>query len=67
MRVSTLIRLLRGLEKNWPEGYWLFANGNSLDLMKYGKDGEQVTTAEGGFCDEFVVESFSIPNDGGDW
>ena len=67
MRVSTIIRRLKELEENWPDGYWLLSNGNSLDLMKCGEDGEQVIRVGGGFDDEFVVESFSIPNDGGDW
>jgi len=62
-----LVRRLRQLEKEWPEGYWLFAASGTLCLMREKSDG-RATGAHGGMDPDDIVASFDgIPNDGGDW
>ena len=62
-----LVRRLRQIERDWPEGYWLFSASGTLHLMREKPDG-RTTGACGGMDRDDIVESFSgIPNDGGDW
>ena len=62
-----LIRRLRRLEKDWPKGYWLFATGNSLHLLRPGEDGARAYEERGSVDLGYEVASYSIPNDGGDF
>lgn len=58
------IGTLKRLAKKWPPTLWLFADGNSLHVMR----GPQKATHErGGMNQDDIIESFRIPNDGGDW
>lgn len=53
--MTTLVSRLKLIEKEWPKGAMLFANGNFIYLCdKHPQDGGK------------VIESFHIPNDGGD-
>ena len=62
-----LVRRLRQIERDWPEGYWLFSASGSLHLMREKPEG-RATGARGGMDQTDIVETFSgIPNDGGDW
>ena len=62
-----LVRRLRQIERDWPEGYWLFSASGSLNLMREKPEG-RATRARGGMDQTDIVETFSgIPNDGGDW
>ena len=61
------IATLKRLEKRWPKTLWLFATGMSINVMRCGEDGEQVTDSSGGMDQDYIVDSIDIPNDGGDW
>jgi len=51
-----IVRALKKLEKDWPEGYMLFSRGGNLGLYKG-------TPCDGGH----EIECFNgIPSDGGD-
>jgi hypothetical protein len=53
--VLRLVRALRRIEKDWPEGLMLFSNNGSLHLMRgHPEDGGK------------SMETFTIPSDGGD-
>lgn len=59
---------LKKLAETWPDTLWLFCNGMSISIMKYGPNGEQMTLGAGGGMDPaFRVDSVDINNDGGDW
>jgi hypothetical protein len=61
------VRALRRLEKKWPSSLWLFAASGSLCVMKKKDDGSRGMVSGGGHDAELVVETISIPCDGGDW
>jgi len=70
-----LRRGLKALEKNWPEGYWVFV-GAGFNLMRCGEDGQRVyiqtedefgVGMSVGVDPDYIVESFNIPSDGGDF
>jgi len=65
---TQLIAALKRLERNWPEGYWLFVDGK-VHLMECGDNGERVMQPGrgGGVDHSYVVNTFVIPSDGGDW
>ena len=59
---------LKRLAKVWPQSLWLFSANGSLKVMRFGKDGEQVTLVSGGVDPNYIVDRIvGIPNDGGDW
>jgi hypothetical protein len=62
-----VIRSLKRLEKKWPKSLWIFADGNSLKIMKCGENGEHVICREGGMNPAYIVATININNDGGDW
>lgn len=61
------IRKLQQLTENWPKTLWLFAAGNSLNVMRHGENGERVVDRFGSFNSNYVVEAIKLPIDGGDW
>lgn len=67
MNCKALIQKLDILSKQWPKGYWLFANGQSLYLCKIKEDGKRWVTPSGGVHPDSIVASFNIPSDGGDF
>lgn len=55
-KVKKIVRALKKLEKDWPDGYMLFSHSGTLGLYKG-------TPCDGGY----EVERFDgIPSDGGD-
>jgi len=65
---KSAIAALKRLEKKWPESLWLFATGNSINIMRYKENGERaVIDGYGGMDPDYVVDTVSILNDGGDW
>lgn len=64
--LTRLVRALGRIEKQWPKGYWLFATGSGLHLMK-SRDGQHAMLPNGGVDPSCEVACFKIPNDGGDW
>ena len=58
---------LNALTRTWPFGYWIFAADGKLHLMKSGPDGNRVYLPSGGVDPDYIVASYSIPSDGGDW
>ena len=61
-------KLLKELNDNWNDKYWLFSTNATLHLMKYEKNGEPLITNHGGVDERNVVDTFNnIKNDGGDW
>jgi hypothetical protein len=67
-----LISALKRLEKNWPEGYSLFSWSGTLCLMEDDliEDRSANRHPNGHSSNrsyrDAIVETFSIPNDGGD-
>jgi len=61
------INTLRRLQKRWPKSLWLFSNGMSVHIMRSDKNGEHVTDSFGCMCQEYIIDSIDIENDGGDW
>lgn len=53
-----VIRLLREVEKNWPDDWMLFANAGTLQLVR-------TASFDEGKID--VLEEFSMTCCGGDW
>jgi len=65
--LSKLIKHLRQLEQEWPDGYWLFSASGTLHLMREKPRG-RATGINGGMDQKDIVATFDgIPNDGGDW
>jgi hypothetical protein len=63
MTEQELIRRLKRLEREWPEGYLLASMAGSLCLFGPDRDGE-----DGDLDAEKVLWStFKIENTGGDW
>lgn len=61
---------LKRLQAKWPDGLWLFSNGQSVYLMRTHADGTRHIASgdtKGGMDPALIVASFQIPNDGGDW
>ncbi len=56
MTKQSIVKLLKDLERGWPTGeMMIFCDGNAVRLCsKHPQDGGK------------VIESFDIPNDGGD-
>jgi len=61
------IAALQRLEKNWPKTLWLFCNGHSISILRTGPDGVRVMNAAGTPDQDYIVESVTIPSDGGSW
>ncbi|HEY3694110.1 hypothetical protein [Phenylobacterium sp.] len=64
------IRALKRLAKSWPKSIWLFAGSGDLHIMRAGPDGEHIHGGGGGHeavDPAYLLDSVSIPNDGGDW
>jgi len=62
-----IIRLLRRLEKIWPNNLGLFAASGTLCLLET-EDGFFRETPRGGVDSNYVIETFmGINCDGGDW
>jgi hypothetical protein len=66
MSERQLIKLLRRITAKWPKGYWIFADGSTLALMRT-VNGERMMTKSGCVDPAYSVETFRIPNDGGDY
>ncbi len=67
MSEDDAVNTLKKLAKRWPKTLWLFANGQSLNVMRT-KNGQRMMTRVGGGVDPaYCVASVNIPNDGGDW
>jgi len=64
--VQRLVRKLHRLQKEWPTGVWLFADGSTLSLMRT-ENGQRMMNSAGCVDPKYTIESFRIPNDGGDW
>lgn len=62
-----VIAALKKLEKNWPKNLWVFCNGQSFTLLELGENGERVMNDVGSVDPDYIVATFNIPNDGGDW
>lgn len=66
-----LIRALKALARRWPtKTHWLFSASGTLCLMRYDPDGQRARLGPGpdeSIDQAAVVETFNIPNDGGDW
>lgn len=60
-------KMLKRLEEGWNPKYWIFAADGDLNLMKHGKDGERAMTDDGGVDQDYIVGTFNIDSDGGDW
>ena len=61
------IRALKRLAKDWPDGLWIFANGESLTVLRVGPGGERMTCGCGGMDPAYMLDEVEIPCDGGDW
>lgn len=64
-----LIAALKRLERNWPDGFWLFVDG-MVHLMECGEAGERVYEGDGTSLkvdQSYKVTQFAIPSEGGDW
>lgn len=64
---KTAIAALKRLAKKWPPSLWIFADGQSLSVLKTNDQGDRVMTRLGCVDPDFEVASLDIPNDGGDW
>lgn len=65
---------LKSLAAAWPPGYWVFVGSGGFNLMACGEDGKRVFQSydrdahdKGGVDPAYIVETFKIPSDGGDW
>jgi len=67
LREKTAIKRLNELANGWPRGLWIYSADGRLYVMRCGKDGEQVMNGWGGVDQDYVVDTISIPSDGGDW
>jgi hypothetical protein len=61
------INTLKRLQKNWPKSLWLFANGQSLCVLKKTSDNKRAYGEREAVDQDYVVASISIENDGGDF
>ena len=61
-----LRRRLTTLVKDWPKGYWVWVASGSFHLMCTDAEGQRAYT-EGSVDPKYIVETFDVPADGGDW
>lgn len=67
-KVQHINRALKKLEKDWPNGLWLYAANGTLNLMTTHDDGSIQKPGNDGVDHDLVVQSYSkIQCDGGDW
>lgn len=60
------IAALKRLGANWPEGIWLFCNGNCMTVLKCGPDGEHVVDSHGAADQDYAIDDINgIDHDGG--
>jgi len=60
--------MLKKLNENWNDKYWLFAADGELHLMKYNADGQRIVLANRGMSQKAILHSYNrITADGGDW
>lgn len=60
------IRALQRLAADWPKGLWLFAANGRIYVMRTASDGARAMNGES-VDPAYILESVSIPSDGGDW
>jgi hypothetical protein len=63
-------RALNRLEKGMPPDLWIFAADGGLWLMRCDENGERAYVPgwnSGGVDPAYIVESYRVPSDGGDW
>lgn len=61
------IESLKRLARKWPKSLWLFSASGDLNVMRKGKNGEQVVLPHGGIDPAYSLATVKIDNDGGDW
>lgn len=61
------INALKRLAEKWPKSLWLFSGSGILCVLKKAKGNNRAMNKNGGVCQEHVVETINIENDGGDW
>ena len=61
------IDALKRVAKKWPKSLWLFSGSGSLCVLKKADGKNRAINATGGVCQEHVVATINIENDGGDW
>ncbi len=64
---TAAILALKKIAKRWPATLWLFSASGTLCVMRSGENGEQKVNSTGGMDSEYILDTISIPNDGGDW
>lgn len=67
MTEKQAIASLKRLAKRWPKTLWLFSASGTLTVMRCGEDGQHVHNRDGSVDQDYIVDTISIPNDGGDW
>jgi len=62
------IQALKDIVKIWPKTLWIFADGNTLCVMRYKRGGIIAIDSYGSIDDRYVVDTIDgIPSDGGAW
>jgi hypothetical protein len=63
---TRVIRDLNRLAKRWPRTLWVFC-GAGFTVLKCKPDGSRAMNSEGSVDQRYIVASFPIPSDGGDY
>lgn len=61
------INALERIAKKWPKSLWLYSGSGSLCVMKKAEGNNRAMNENGGVCQEHIITTIKIENDGGDW
>jgi len=65
---SKAIKHFERLAKIWPKSLWIYSGSGLLCIMKKTDENNSRAMNEfGGVCQDHVVATIRIENDGGDW
>ena len=67
---KSAIAALKRLQCAWPASLWLFASGDTINVMRCNENGERVygdTRGATGDMRDYWVDRIDIPNDGCEW